>query len=167
MTEIGNAAVRVAQALAEDFEYCTENACKRLAPHCDSPIEVMIGATLALSMNLRKPNFLTLIPPGESVPEKYCFALYPQYQLEGYRFDFALIHKDQRWPRVLIECDGHDFHERTKEQAAHDRQKDRVAQTAGFAIMRFTGSEIYRDPAACCQQIANLYNAAIERAKTP
>lgn len=55
--------------------------------------------------------------------------------------------------KVVIECDGHDFHERTKEQAARDRSRDRELQSLGFKIFRFTGSEIWGDPLACVYEI--------------
>jgi hypothetical protein len=51
--------------------------------------------------------------------------------------------------RAVIECDGHDYHERTKEQAAHDRARDREMQRLGYLVLRFTGSEIWRDPIGC------------------
>lgn len=55
--------------------------------------------------------------------------------------------------RLAVECDGHDFHERTKEQAARDRARDRRLQEAGYTVMRFTGSEIYRDPVKCVLEV--------------
>ena len=55
--------------------------------------------------------------------------------------------------KIVIECDGHDFHERTKEQAARDRSRDRELQRLGFKIMRFTGAEIWRDPWACVGEV--------------
>lgn len=54
--------------------------------------------------------------------------------------------------RIVVECDGHDFHERTKEQAMRDRRRDREMQSAGFKVFRFTGSEIHRDAFACAHE---------------
>jgi very-short-patch-repair endonuclease len=54
---------------------------------------------------------------------------------------------------AVVECDGHDFHERTKEQARRDRSRDRRLQQAGHRVFRFTGSEIYRDPLGCATEI--------------
>ena len=42
--------------------------------------------------------------------------------------------------QVVVECDGHNFHERTKDQASRDRTRDREMTLAGFKVMRFTGS---------------------------
>jgi hypothetical protein len=65
------------------------------------------------------------------------------------------------WRRLIIECDGHDFHERTKEQAAKDRSRDRAATIAGIDVLRFTGSEIWRDPWECAGQIITWANRAV------
>jgi hypothetical protein len=58
--------------------------------------------------------------------------------------------------RIGIEVDGHDFHERTKEQAANDRSRDRQLLLAGWTIIRFTGSEVWHDARACAQEVADL-----------
>lgn len=58
-----------------------------------------------------------------------------------------------QWHELIIECDGHEFHERTKEQAAKDRSKDRSAQLAGYKTFRFTGSELWRDPWKCAAEV--------------
>ena len=60
---------------------------------------------------------------------------------------------DRRWKHLVIECDGHDFHERTKQQAARDRSRDRQAVLAGMDCFRFTGSELWRDPWDCAAQV--------------
>jgi very-short-patch-repair endonuclease len=74
-----------------------------------------------------------------------------QAPVEGYKADFLLevTHKGKTLGRVVIECDGHQFHKRTKEQAAHDRARDRKMTLAGYKVMRFTGSEIYRNLTQC------------------
>lgn len=55
--------------------------------------------------------------------------------------------------RLIVECDGHDFHERTKAQAARDRSRDRMAQSRNVQVYRFTGSEIHRDAWGCAGQV--------------
>jgi hypothetical protein len=81
------------------------------------------------------------------------------------RLDFALVvrpyprrrdvcaARDPRLKRFAIECDGHDYHERTKAQAARDRSRDRKLTRAGWTVVRFTGSELYRDPSACVKEL--------------
>jgi very-short-patch-repair endonuclease len=85
----------------------------------------------------------------------------PQAQLEDWRVDFlihALDWRDRRklkWRRLIVECDGHDFHERTKEQAKRDRSRDRTAHLEGYDCFRFTGSEIWKDPWGCAEHITD------------
>lgn len=87
------------------------------------------------------------------------FVLVPQMPVGKYRIDLALIHlrhafgKRESCRPIAIECDGHDFHERTKEQAEHDKERDRVLQVSGWVVARFTGSEIFRDPAEAAGKV--------------
>jgi very-short-patch-repair endonuclease len=55
--------------------------------------------------------------------------------------------------RIVVEVDGHEWHERTKEQAARDKARDRELQIAGWKVLRFTGSEVWKDPAGCVRQL--------------
>lgn len=54
---------------------------------------------------------------------------------------------------LLIELDGHDFHERTKEQAVRDRRRDRWAQENRDPLLRFTGSEVTGDPRGVVSEV--------------
>lgn len=86
-----------------------------------------------------------------------------QVQVAGWRVDFVIHYPaveraydengDPYLDRLIVECDGHDFHERTKEQAARDRARDRLAQLEGLPILRFTGSEIWNDPLSCADEV--------------
>jgi very-short-patch-repair endonuclease len=66
--------------------------------------------------------------------------------------DFVISVPTYTDKKIIVECDGHDFHERTKEQAMRDRARDRAAQAAGYQMMRFTGAEIFRDPLKCVRE---------------
>ncbi len=100
-----------------------------LAPQCESPIEIILGAEIAKL-------------GGESLE------LIPQFRLGRYRYDFAIRRKGHPKFVVLIECDGKAFHS-TPEQIANDRRKDREAASAGMDIVRFTGSDIHADARNC------------------
>jgi hypothetical protein len=87
----------------------------------------------------------------------------PQAKLGRKRVDFLIyayghwiLNKDKGsrgWRTLIVECDGHDFHERTKEQVAKDRARDRSAVLEGIEVFRFTGSELWRDPIGCANQV--------------
>lgn len=65
-----------------------------------------------------------------------------QYEEPPFFIDIALITKSNR--RVALEADGHDFHEKSTQQVAHDRRRDRALQLRGWYVARFTGSEIHK-----------------------
>lgn len=93
----------------------------------------------------------------------------PQKKVGEYRVDFLLTFTGVRqwnWDdsgnrtpvnkimnQMVIECDGHDFHEKTKEQAKRDKSRDRTLQQVGYKIYHFTGSEIYQDNMRCAELV--------------
>lgn len=76
-------------------------------------------------------------------------SIFPQQKIGPYRVDFLLeyrpLHSDLE-KRIVVECDGHQWHERTKEQAIKDKERDRYLTREGYIVLRFTGSEIVDDP---------------------
>lgn len=90
--------------------------------------------------------------------------VWPQVDVGKYRADFVVEHafeyRGNREQRAVaaIECDGHDFHERTKQQAARDRKRDREFQRIGLPVLRFTGSEIWKDAARCAFEVIRHFN---------
>lgn len=72
----------------------------------------------------------------------------PQYKIERYTVDFYFGGNIEGiCPTLAIEIDGHEWHEKTKEQAIKDRKRDRylLINTPSTPTMRFTGSEIYNN----------------------
>lgn len=88
--------------------------------------------------------------------------LYAQREIGKYVADF-LIQPPTPLVKVVVECDGHDFHQRTKDQAEHDKKRDRWMTTAGYTVVRFTGSEFWRDADGCFQQAMDALRAAVKR----
>lgn len=90
-----------------------------------------------------------------------------QSSIGEYRVDFEILVMDSRADKyhyLVVECDGHDFHERTKEQAAKDHARDRSLTLDGYTVFRFTGSEIWADPVKCAHQVADWAWEATTRA---
>lgn len=99
--------------------------------------------------------------PDRQIGDMYFLA--PQVPVGDYRVDFVLGHTrnyDKPHLCIVVECDGHAFHERTKEQAARDKARDRFLSTRYGKVIRFTGSEIYRDPSRCASEAATVLLAA-------
>lgn len=80
-----------------------------------------------------------------------------QVRIDRYTVDFLFTMNCKGAKRYLVvECDGHAFHERTREQAAHDKRRDRNLMRAGFQVMRFTGAELFRDPVKCIEEVESV-----------
>ena len=56
------------------------------------------------------------------------------------------------WISFAIECDGFEFHQKTKEQADHDTARERVLVSLGYRVLRFTGRQINADAKACAME---------------
>ena len=86
----------------------------------------------------------------------------------SYRLDFIVSHerrpeyeaRDLSAPLIAVELDGHDFHERTKEQVASRDQRDRDLQIAGWRVFHFSGSVFHADPVGCVSQVFDYANQA-------
>lgn len=81
-----------------------------------------------------------------------------QHSIADYHADFFVVGYVQgnRVRSVAVEVDGHEFHERTKEQAKRDRERDRTMQKYGFVVFRYTGSELYADPIKCAMEVVRM-----------
>ena len=124
-----------------------------LMKNTQSPIEQMLGTAL-LGLWLG-PCSIYLSVDGHTNGE---VELIPQAKLGDYRVDFLLKFNgmDSKEKLIVIECDGHEFHEKTKEQAQRDKKRDRQLATFGCIVLRFTGSEIFRNPSRCADEVERL-----------
>lgn len=127
----------------------------------DTPIEQLFACALDLTATFEMGHHVRVffttdaqLPSDMAKPGLAdCLFVVPQSQVGGWRVDFALhiiTDAGSRW--MIVECDGHDFHERTKDQAARDRSRDRRATLEGVPILRFTGAELWLDPVRCARE---------------
>jgi very-short-patch-repair endonuclease len=70
------------------------------------------------------------------------------------KIDFVVIGQPQL--NLAIEIDGHDFHEKTKEQVARDKSRERSIQIAGYTVFRFSGSEVFKNSRKCVNEVIEL-----------
>jgi very-short-patch-repair endonuclease len=92
------------------------------------------------------------------------FALVPQLNIAGVgRVDFAIFipRISVATPLVVVECDGHQFHERTPDQASKDRKRIRALQRLGIAVMPFTGTDVIRDSIDVGFEVAQTVDAKL------
>lgn len=108
--------------------------CYRCCKVCESPLEQDLLKALTrnnidveLQLRINKDNTISHFP--EPVDPKKILTL-PDFYLETPE------------KKICIYTDGHSYHERTEYQAVRDRSIDRELQNLGYAVLRYTTSEI-------------------------
>lgn len=120
---------------------------------CQSPIEKILYAAIDIAYAIRSGEFGT-----------WFFDLTPQYEIvenRRYRADFLLSlmlsnEMCEEFYYIIIECDGHDFHHKTKEQVERDNERDMRIKMFGYDVLRFSGSQIYKNPMKCANDILDF-----------
>ena len=120
---------------------------------CESPIEQL------LRLELERINLINTIRYN-----KYIDIIEIQNQAiidcgkNRYRVDFLIpvFYKNQGGMMFVIECDGYEFHQKTKEQVEQDNKRTRDLQKAGYEIIRFSGTEIWHSSYKCACEIKNI-----------
>lgn len=143
---------RIVRYLEEEHRSCYAKSIEELiangATHIEAALFMAINARFLIDGYFR-------IRLREADDNRIC-GIEPQKKVGKYIVDFVISVLDERTGKrhfLAVECDGHEFHERTKEQAKKDRSRDRHLQDLGFTVYRFTGSEIHNDPIECAQTI--------------
>lgn len=147
-----------------------------------SPIEIALRKALldecptlidqtALSGVVFEQNILLALQPADAIVRTLRESnklgdvndvhLFAQARCAGYRVDLLLW--SGAFGTLAIECDGFDFHDRTPQQASYDRARDRELVRFGAIVIRFTGSEIYRDVEQCAKDVNATWSAIQER----
>jgi len=134
-------------------------------PRPESPIEWLLFDALARGGSDCWDRF-GFARSTEGLPKGGAWVI-PQAPVGKYRVDFLLVAWRCREEcgdpfctehriSVAIECDGHEWHERTPEQAQRDKKRDRDIQAAGISVLRFTAAEIRQEALFCAYEIQRI-----------
>lgn len=131
--------------------YCAVNAATKLT---ESPIEALFIVALIreswasgfkLVIDGLDPHWGRIISDFGS--EK-TLTIIPQFKIDNFRADFKMVGDVS----LIVECDGHLFHEKTKEQTSRDKARDREFTKSGLKIFRYSGSDIYNKDSECVSE---------------
>lgn len=130
--------------IREEINYCLPFWVEHHLRACQSPIEMLMLIGLY--------RYMILSFPRVSIVE-----IINQYPEGPYRIDLALgVFYEGNKYKLAIECDGHNYHEKTEVQARHNKKRDRYLQSKGWFVARFTGKEIVENPKKCAEQAIEL-----------
>lgn len=85
----------------------------------------------------------------------------PQAKIGKYRVDFLVqrvFFQGESEP-VVVELDGHDFHDKDKKQRSYEKARDRDLVKAGYRVMHYTGSDINTDPFRVAWEVLEMVGA--------
>jgi hypothetical protein len=137
----------------------------------NSPVEHILGRALFASLSSLYEKWSCWIYSDAEFRSRSDFArsyngcsmaIVPQFQVSDVgRLDFGIFIRNLRdeYPLVAVECDGHEFHERTPEQASNDRKRDRALASLGVQVLRFTGTDVVRRSAEVADEITAFLHA--------
>lgn len=115
---------------------------------CESPLETILATAFS-----RLPGFQWRLPFADDAEvgrwPKAGVILLAQAPCGPYRADFGFRNWSSGGPAIIVEVDGHDYHERTPIQAQRDRSRDRYLTKRGATVLRFTGREVWQDAQRC------------------
>jgi very-short-patch-repair endonuclease len=139
---------------------------------CESPLEQMLLLEFADVFDAKPRGAVEerhlrglLIFPNV---DRFSIAIRQQHVVsthrKSYRADFCITVEDWNWKegkhdqlvKMIVEVDGHDFHEKTKEQAQRDKSRDRHMTADGYMVLRFTGREVFRDTSEVASEIESI-----------
>lgn len=117
---------------------------------CESPIEQMLSIELE---NLHLENSIYFNPNLEIVGFEKQYEI--EYEENKYRVDFLIpvIFYKNIYKCYIVECDGYEFHQKTKEQVQNDYIRQRNIEMSGYRVIKFTGSEVYNNAQDCALQV--------------
>ena len=80
-----------------------------------------------------------------------------QEKIGQYRVDFFFVEAG-----LIVEADGKEYHS-TQRQRDNDFKRQAALMKKGYTMLRFTGSEIYRDVIGCVNKIEQILTTGTER----
>lgn len=79
---------------------------------------------------------------------------FPNFELnkKGAKVDMLIWSPSDEKFKLIVECDGFQFHN-SKDNFERDRKRDRIFKAQGYQVIRFSGSEITKDPVAVSSEL--------------
>lgn len=146
-------------------EWSQEMYCRMVEQPISSPIEQLFYAALSA---MARTHYIEMDPDpikrdGEW-DSGFGLHVYPQAKVGPYTVDFMLVEVDPNGakPAVVVELDGHDFHDKDKRQRSYEKARDRYLVKQGYKVLHFTGSDVVRDPFAVAHEALEMAGSTVD-----
>lgn len=136
-----------AKGIIKKYLDAEERRLNALVSETESPIEEIFCAAVHTSGFLEDLRFYMNLP---DIPY-----MKSQVKVGPYRVDFeiGLPGSLEKISKILIECDGHEYHHSTPEQVSRDGRRDRFLTKEGYMVFRISGTEIVNDIESVLQEL--------------
>lgn len=115
--------------------------------NCDSPIEKIFAFAFDIVLFAYEEDNFYLDPQAKIIANGKTY--YADFLFDTAHYSEELeIENDFK---LIVECDGHEYHKLTKRQVKHDNERDMDIKIAGYDVLHFSGSQIYENPEKCAQ----------------
>ena len=123
---------------------------------CKSPIEKILLFAFNVVCVLRSDDI-----------HDFYIEMRPQYEIifknHKYYADFLVFAEIfENDVNFVVECDGYDFHQKTKHQVKRDNEREYNIKMSGYDVLRFSGTQIYVDSFKCANDIVDYMITKIE-----
>lgn len=148
-------------AKSEEQKFSQSRYCDLLEMGMQSPIEQMfwVACHAQVIANHYEVNPDPIdIGPGQW-GEGYGVHIQSQARIGNYRVDFLLTQRGigpKGYQPVVVELDGHAFHDKDKRQRSYEKARDRFLVKSGYRVLHFTGSDVVKDPFAVSYEALEL-----------
>lgn len=157
-----------ASALVGEYEaqsFSQRNYSEILESPINSPIEQLfhIAVRTLCVASYHDFNPYPDFVDGKSVMAQGVY-LDPQVQVGKFRVDFVLSQYDcgpSNDIKIVVELDGHDFHDKDKHQRSYEKARDRFLVQKGYRVLHFTGAEVVSDPFKVAHEALRTLTLAI------
>ena len=86
--------------------------------------------------------------------------IFPQAPIGKYKVDFLVSQKgigpEDILSPVIVELDGHDFHDKDKHQRSYEKARDRYLVKKGYRVVHYTGSDVVKDPFKVAHEVLSM-----------
>lgn len=128
-----------------------------------SPIEQIFITAFEIYCKYNNKENIYLFPQKEVICNKKRYYIDFEFEADDYLSHLILGEKIKNPNfKLAIECDGYEFHQKTKEQVQRDNEREYDLKMAGYEVLRFSGTQIYNKPLKCAEDTYNYIMRKIE-----
>lgn len=128
-----------------------------------SPIEQIFITAFEIYCKYNNKESIYLFPQREVIYNEKKYYIDFEFKSDYYLSCLVLGDKIKNHKlKLAIECDGYEFHQKTKEQVQKDNEREYDLKMAGYEILRFSGTQIYNNPLKCAEDTYNYIMKKIE-----